>query len=314
MRAEATDSSPSPSGTLARSTCGLFALLVLASLPTPGEASGPTDPVRVFYPAGNCATGVIEIELWDRAARAWQPHPAHPRIMADTCQTEDAGDLLNEIRVRCIDPASPARASGWTTGVQVWEPAGAPGCAPPPVDPKPRINPRIRLDQPAAGTPVRSATATASLVGQVQLTHDLAVLVDRSLDPKTMKTMVTALDGLIARDADLLGPMRITWVSFAGDPASAGRGRVEVKAPSADRQRLRVQKVAGEHLQALARGHFRQAVEVRAIENLHAMPQMQQGLREMRADESGASQHQTRRHAMPFRGCVCPAEYRVSSR
>ena len=96
-----------------------------------GAGTPPHDPVHVFYPAGSCSSGVLEIELWSRAVAAWRPHPDHPRIMVDTCQLEDAGELLNEIRVRCIDPANPARASAWITGVQVYEPADAPGSVPP---------------------------------------------------------------------------------------------------------------------------------------------------------------------------------------
>lgn len=224
-----------------RSVLVLVPLLLIAALPAAGQSSEPRDPVRVFYPKGDCATGVIEIELWNRAAQAWEPHPAHPRIMADTCQTEDAGDLLNEIRVRCTDPASPARASDWTLGVQVYEPAGAPGCEPPEIGLSSRISPRIRLTDPPADRPLRTATAVATLAGQVQLTHDLAVLVDTSFDPDAMKSVIAALDALIERDADLLGPLRIAFVLFAGDPAAAGTGRIETTPPSDDRQRLHAQ-------------------------------------------------------------------------
>jgi hypothetical protein len=219
----------------------LLTVLLMVATSASGQSTEPADPVRVFYPAGDCATGVIEIELWDRAAKAWQPHPAHSRIMADTCQTEDAGDLLNEIRIRCIDPASPARASAWTLGVQVWEPAGAPGCEPPEIDLASRISPRIRLTAPPADTPLRTPTPVAALSGQVQLSHDLAVLIDTSFDPDSMKSVIAALEALIARDADLLGPMRIAWVFFAGDPAAAGAGRVAITPPSDDRTALRAQ-------------------------------------------------------------------------
>jgi hypothetical protein len=228
------------------------ALVVVVTLSIPGHAFAagfaPKDPVQVFYPAGDCATGVIEIELFDRGAKQWAPHPAHPRIMADTCQTEDAGDLLNEIRVRCIDPASPARASAWMLGVQVWKPADAPGCAPPEIGARPRVNPRISLTRPAADSPLRNTTGIAALAGQVKLTHDLAVAIDMSFDPSEMKQVIDALDQLIGRAADRLGPMRITWVFFAGDPAAPGTGRVDPVPPSDDRDRLRAR------LATLARG------------------------------------------------------------
>ena len=62
-----------------------------------GAGTPPHDPVQVYYPAGQCETGVLEIELWHRASKAWRPHPDHPRIMAGTCQLEDAGDLLIQL-------------------------------------------------------------------------------------------------------------------------------------------------------------------------------------------------------------------------
>ncbi len=241
MRAKSTYARLRRTTAFRRLALGILAALLTSPIPAFGQNRTLKDPVQVFYPAGDCTTGVIEIELFNRAVNQWQPHPAHPRIMADTCQTEDAGDLLNEIRVRCIDPANPARASDWLLGVQVFEPAGAPGCGPPEIGSTLRPRPRIHLTEPPAGTPLRTATALASLAGQVQLTHDLAVLVDTSFDPDSMKLLIDALDGLIARDADLLGPVQIAWVFFTVEPTAPGTGHVEVVPPSGDRQQLLVQ-------------------------------------------------------------------------
>jgi hypothetical protein len=62
------------------------------------------DPVRVFYDGGDCGTEAIEIEVFDRAAAVWITHPDHPRVPVPSCQVEDAGGLLNELRWRCFEP------------------------------------------------------------------------------------------------------------------------------------------------------------------------------------------------------------------
>jgi hypothetical protein len=101
---------------------GLLALTVLALACTaaPSESEHtPEEPSAravVFYPRGGCATGELEIEVYDRAARAWRPHPTHPRLRADRCAEEQAGTLLNELRVRCVDPDGERQPSLWVTG------------------------------------------------------------------------------------------------------------------------------------------------------------------------------------------------------
>ena len=83
-------------------------------------SADPIDPVNVFFPRGQCETETLGVELWDRNARAWVPHPDHPEIPVDRCQVEEAGSLLNEIRVRCVDPAGQRTASEWVVGVSVF--------------------------------------------------------------------------------------------------------------------------------------------------------------------------------------------------
>ena len=115
-----------------RGTGGLLlGSALVATGVAPATAGAQTeDHVRVFYPRGECETGVIEIEVFHRASSAWQRHPAHWRIPAATCQEELAGILLQEIRYRCVDPDSPSRASAWTVGVDVFESVSADRCAP----------------------------------------------------------------------------------------------------------------------------------------------------------------------------------------
>ena len=94
-----------------------------------GDRVSAEERVHVFYPRGECETGVIEIEVYDRTSASWQRHATHWRVPADTCQAERAGVLLQEIRYRCVDPASPSRASAWTVGVDVYEGVSADRCA-----------------------------------------------------------------------------------------------------------------------------------------------------------------------------------------
>ena len=86
------------------------------------------EQVRVFYPKGKCETGWIDVEVYARDAGIWLPHPDHPRVATDTCELEDPGILLQEIRVRCADPANRARVSNWRVGAEVFKPLSAEQC------------------------------------------------------------------------------------------------------------------------------------------------------------------------------------------
>ncbi len=102
----------------------VFLLTGLASAQTPSAE----DRVQVFYPKGSCETGWIDLEVYDRDAQVWLPHPDHPRISVDTCQHEDPGILLQELRVRCADPANRARVSPWRVGAEVFKPVAPERC------------------------------------------------------------------------------------------------------------------------------------------------------------------------------------------
>jgi hypothetical protein len=74
--------------------------------------------VLVYYPRGDCG-GVLEIEVYDRIAGRWAPHPEHPWLPPGACAREEAGTLLNELRVRCADPENSRRPSEWVVGAEV---------------------------------------------------------------------------------------------------------------------------------------------------------------------------------------------------
>lgn len=95
-------------------------------LPTPSAAGR----VRVLLPAGDCPTGRLELQVFDREAQAWVPHPGHPRPRAGSCLEARADRLLSELRVRCIDPEGRRAPSAWVEGVRLDAPADPAACAP----------------------------------------------------------------------------------------------------------------------------------------------------------------------------------------
>jgi hypothetical protein len=81
------------------------------------------DPVFVFYPQEFCSSEWIALEVWNRDERRWVAHPSHPVIPTDSCQLEDAGILLNEIRWSCHERGRPDTTKFWNAGVRVFDAA-----------------------------------------------------------------------------------------------------------------------------------------------------------------------------------------------
>jgi len=94
---------------------------VLPSPSPPAEPPAPAHAARelVYFPRGACETETIELELFDRTTATWLPHPEHPRLTTDTCASLDPSALLNELRLRCLDPTGKATPSEWVTGFEV---------------------------------------------------------------------------------------------------------------------------------------------------------------------------------------------------
>ena len=100
-----------------------IALVTLLALPELALAWGSTmDPVFVFYPRDFCSGERIALEVWKRDEQRWVKHPRHPVVPVDSCQLEDAGVLLNEIRWRCLEREGSDQDPGWSVGVRVFEP------------------------------------------------------------------------------------------------------------------------------------------------------------------------------------------------
>ena len=111
-------------------------LLVLvagcASDPPAVDPRTASETVRVWYPRGDCQTGWLELEVWSASADAWQgawlPHPEHPRVRADRCHAEQSPILLNELRLRCIDPDGGRPPSAWLVGARLYPELPAETC------------------------------------------------------------------------------------------------------------------------------------------------------------------------------------------
>jgi hypothetical protein len=111
---------------MTRALAVLLALFTGAACALPPTHASAASPARataardlVYLPRGACETETIELELYDRAAASWRPHPEHPRLTTGTCVSLDTSSLLNELRLRCIDPAGRAPPSPWVTGFEV---------------------------------------------------------------------------------------------------------------------------------------------------------------------------------------------------
>lgn len=97
--------------------------------PAPGGGDERAERVNVFYPGGACATGWLEVQVFERSEGSWRPHPRHPWLRAGSCAEEDPGVLLNELRVRCADPEGSRAPSRWEVGAELHE-GVAPGACP----------------------------------------------------------------------------------------------------------------------------------------------------------------------------------------
>jgi von Willebrand factor type A domain len=208
------------------------------------------DPVQVFYPRNGCLGDRIEIEIWDRSKATWKRHPVHPQVPLETCQTEDAGVLLNEIRWRCIEKPTDRSAPGWVVGLDVFDPAVTESCAVAPVLPSSGAT-QIHVESPPAGRPLRSDDLENSVSGSVRLqglegyAYDVVLAVDRSAsardaDTDLLAAQLRALHEFIERIGPRLGRVRVGIVSYPNAPPGPGEStgaRREI-ALTADRDAL----------------------------------------------------------------------------
>jgi hypothetical protein len=199
--------------------------VALVAMTSPAGAE-PRDPIPVFFPTSYCGTGIFEVERWDRTRAMWQPHPDHPRIIANSCQIEDAGWLYNETRFRCLRGLNEARVHPWRR-VQVFNPQWMAKCPVPrgPPDPGPFA---VRLESPRAGEVVANLTRTVDVHGWIESAnrpvsgHDLIFVLDAAPGARDVGR---ELAGSVIRTVrDRPEAIRVGIVRFSST-APAGSGR-----------------------------------------------------------------------------------------
>jgi hypothetical protein len=191
-------------------------------------AARAEDAIRVYYDGRDCGTDAIEVDAYDRGSRAWRPHPIHPRVRVNSCQTEDAGRLWNELRWRC--PAPPGdRKTGWRP-VLVFDPDVMSRCG------EDRLGADhsrtvITVASPAEGAVVRAREPFVELRGTVDVDglagsdYDLALLVDRAAPEEAFAAQIAAARAFVRGLAPRLGAVRIAVLSYPSAKASGGARR-----------------------------------------------------------------------------------------
>ncbi|MBW2494698.1 MAG: VWA domain-containing protein [Deltaproteobacteria bacterium] len=226
----------------------LLALFALLALPRLATAWGNTmDPVFVFYPRNFCRGDQIALEVWDRDEQRWAKHPRHPVIPVDSCQLEDAGVLLNEIRWRCLERGQSDWDEGWSVGVRVFESSVMQRCD------VARTGSgfgetEIHVSTPKPGETIADADGKVEIEGSVWIgglagaEYDVVIAIDTSNaqtdgdaaaadsapgDP--LSAQVRAARRFVDSIRDRLGEVRIGIVSFPGPDVSrsASTGKPE---------------------------------------------------------------------------------------
>jgi hypothetical protein len=192
--------------------------------PSDPLAEWPRDPLYIFYPADSCQGEQLELEVWSRRTRKWVQHPVHPRVPTDSCQLEDAGVLWNELRRRCVEPASEYEPPSWIVGIDVFDPRLTSRCAVSHGDGTKPMS--IEVASPASRVPFRGAEPIARVQGHVLLdglhgaAYDVVIAIDTSTtidgDGRLLRTQLDAARTFVHRARPRMGDVRIGIVSFPG--------------------------------------------------------------------------------------------------
>jgi len=186
------------------------------------------DAVRVFYDGRDCGGDAVEVEAYDRRSHTWRPHPTHPRVGVQSCQSEDAGRLWNELRWRC--PAPPGdRVTGWRP-IQVFDADVMSRCGEDQLG-SDRSRTTITVASPAEGTTVRAREPYVLLRGTVDVDgiessdYDVVLLVDRAAPEPAFAAQIAAARTFVRGLAPRLGAVRIAVLSYPSERTSGGARR-----------------------------------------------------------------------------------------
>lgn len=191
------------------------------------------DPVLVYYPRGDCRGTQIELEVFDRQSRRWVPHPAHPLVPVESCQVEDAGRLLNEVRWRCEEPPGTQPPSVFVVGLDVFDPRVMEQCSLGRQQAESGVE--VHVEKPARGARVRNPTMEVAIEGSVRMNglaggeYDVVLALDRSEATRRdgldlFEAQLTAAEALVESLRPRLGPLRIGIVSYPNLPPLPGDG------------------------------------------------------------------------------------------
>jgi hypothetical protein len=215
------------------STCILLAALWA---PPAGGWDGVIDPIYVLFPRGSCRGEFMDLEVWNRRQRAWQAHPTHARIRVDTCQLEDAGVLLHEIRRRCVEEPGSWLPPVWVVGVDVFAPEIMQRCTAPAARGEGFGELEIRISSPKPGETVRNESMSAEVRGSVRIgglegaNYDVVIAIDTSaaIHPEAggrvdlIGAQVAAVRAFVRSLTGRLGEVRIGLVTSSSLPSDTG--------------------------------------------------------------------------------------------
>jgi hypothetical protein len=217
--------------------CG--AVLALAAVSSGQTGSWAIDPVHVYYPRGDCRGSELDLEVWDRDQRRWRAHPGHARIPLESCQVEDAGILLQEIRSRCVEPEDSQPRPTWVVGLDVFDPQVLETCAP--AQPAQMTGLlELHVTAPAPGERVAGPRMEVAIQGSVRMDgidgsdYDLELVIDRSEGTRAggvdvLAAQVEAARALILRLVPRLGAVRIGITAYPNMPPVPGTAETSAR-------------------------------------------------------------------------------------
>jgi hypothetical protein len=214
------------------------------------------DPVFVFYPRDSCSGERIALEVWRRDQQRWVKHPRHPVVPVDSCQLEDAGSLLNEIRWRCLERDHSDRNQAWSVGVRVFDASVMQRCD------VTRTGDgfgetEIHVTTPKPGETISDADGNVEIEGSVWIgglagaEYDIVIAIDTSAaefrdetetprakasserarsqlsSPDPLTAQVHAARAFVETIRDRLGEVRVGIVSFPGIDAKSENRQVD---------------------------------------------------------------------------------------
>lgn len=202
------------------SLAAALATSAVAAEPAPTAPTAPDTPegVDVFYPGRACASRVLDVEVWDREVEAWQPHRAHSRVVADSCQPEAPSQSLHEIRVRCVDPSGRVAPSPWRVGLGLGRDEGGSRCADRESD---ADGAGVEISFPASGATVMNPEDHAGIEGRVGFGEREAVGYEIviAIDVSGSTQQPSGVD--VDRDGEVGLPIEARGAVFSTDPGDS---------------------------------------------------------------------------------------------